>query len=271
MIVREVQFTDGPPQWLLISQVEHARLSGELATRCIEKFGDSNPALGQVREELLQVIIHHDDGWLEWELAPRLDPESSKPLSFMQLPLAEALHVWNASIESATRFGELAPWVVSGHFSALLCTIGHHSHEPMARDWLQQTALKRSQWFANWHALNVEWHTAEVAGEALKWLQLFDILSLWPCAQYPVPGEVIRKSPEPLNIDNWMLVREIHPHFELTGNKHPRIVFSPWPFNEPEIAIIAAAHLVPVRKYATPSELLSARVPFVAEWKLAAD
>jgi hypothetical protein len=195
MIVREVQFADGPPQWLLISQVEHARLSGELAKRCLTKFGDANPALGQVREELLQAIIHHDDGWAEWEAAPRFDPKSGKPLSFMELPLAEALDVWNGSIESANRFGDLAPWVVAGHFSALLCTIGSHSQEPAARDWLRHIAEKRSLWFTQWRARHEALHTVALAGEALKWLQLFDILSLWPCSQYPVPGEIIRKPP----------------------------------------------------------------------------
>jgi hypothetical protein len=101
MIVREVQFADGPPQWLLISQVEHAWLSGELARRCIQKFGNGDLALVRVRKELFAAIMSHDDGWAEWELAPRLDPQSGKPLSFMELPLVEALDVWNASIESA--------------------------------------------------------------------------------------------------------------------------------------------------------------------------
>jgi hypothetical protein len=277
MIRREVQFADGSPQWLLISQVEHARLSGELVNRCLTKFGclsqsiNGNPALDQVREELLQAIIHHDDGWAEWEIAPRLNSESGKPLSFMELPLAEALEVWTASIDSAAQLGDLAPWVVSGHFSALLCTIGHHSQEPMARDWLRHIAEKRSLWFTQWRARHEALHTVALAGEALKWLQLFDILSLWPCSQYPVPGEIIRKHPEPfLNIDNWLLVREIHPRFELAGGEQARIVFNPWPFNEREIMITAEAHLVPVRKYQSSVELLSAYVPFTAKWTLAA-
>jgi hypothetical protein len=269
MIVREIQFADCRRQWLLISQVEHARLSGELARRCIDKFGDSNHVLNQVREELLQAIIHHDDGWAAWEAAPQLDPESGKPLSFMELTLADALEVWRGSIESASRYGDLAAWVVSGHFSALLCTIGHHSQESIARDWLYEFAAKRSEWFSRWRGQNVELHTLQLAGEALKWLQLFDILSLWPCSQYPVTSEVIRKSSEPLNVDNWLLVREIRPCFELAGGEHARIVFNPWPFNEREIVITAAAHLAPVWKYANPTELLSACVPFVAEWTLA--
>ena len=269
MIRREIQFADGVPQWLLISQVEHARLSGGLAEKCLARFGGADTALDGVRHELLQAIVHHDDGWTEWEAAPRLDPEQGRPLSFLELPLAEALAVWSGSIDAAHKCSEFAAWVVSGHFSALLATIGHHAKEPLARDWLRETAQERSQWFATWHARNESLHTAELAGEALKWLQLFDILSLWPCSQYPVQGEVVSECPDPfLNVDNWTLVREIRPEFQVVDGKPGRIVFKPWPFEEQQIIARANAHLVPVHHYATSAELLSAYVPFVAEWVL---
>ena len=122
MIRREVRFADGRRQWLLISQIEHARISGDLAERCMEQFGDSDSALNTVREELLQAIVHHDDGWIEWEMAPRLDLDFGRPLSFLELPIDDALAVWSRSIDAVGKFGEFAAWVVAGHFSA---TVGH--------------------------------------------------------------------------------------------------------------------------------------------------
>ncbi len=113
MIRREIQFAVGVQQWLLISQIEHARLSGELAELCLSRFGGEDTALDGVRHELLQAIIHHDDGWAGWEAAPRLDPKLGRPLSFLELPLAEALTVWSNSIEAAHAFGEFAAWVVA--------------------------------------------------------------------------------------------------------------------------------------------------------------
>lgn len=274
MIRREVRFGEEPPKWLLISQVEHARLSGLLAEKCLSKFGGANSALDHDRQELLSAIYHHDDGWAEWEQAPRLDPDDGRPLSFTELPPAEAIAVWQRSIESARRHGVLAPWVVAGHFSALLTTIGDGAEHPVAQQWLRETAAERAAWFAQWHARNKSLHTAELAGEALRWLQLFDILSLWPCSQYPVEGEAVDHLPEPfLNVDNWVLVREIKPQFrsapaQLAASEPCRIVFEPWPFDEQEVTIEAAAHLVEVRKYSTAAELLAARTPFVARWTL---
>jgi hypothetical protein len=269
MIRRELTFANGQPQWLLISQVEHARLSGELARRCIDRFGPSGEAMSSVRQELLDAITHHDDGWLEWEHDPRLDPEHGRPLSFLELPTAEAFLIWDRSIEVARTIGELAAWVVAGHFSALLCTVGQHANEPMVRDWLRRVAIERSDWFARWHARDEALHTAELAGEALKWLQLFDILSLWPCSQYPVPGEQTPRYPQPFSFEeNWTLVHEIRPADEQPSSGPCRIVFDPWPFGDAGFSLSASASLVPVRRYADSRELLAACVPFTTEWVL---
>ncbi len=269
MIRRELRFADGQPQWLLISQIEHARLSGELASRCIDRFGAPSGGLSSVRQELLDAITHHDDGWLEWERAPRLDPEHGRPLSFLELPPAEAFLIWDRSIQVARTIGELAGWIVAGHFSALLCTVGQHASEPIARDWLRGVATQRSEWFALWRARDAALHTAELAAEALQWLQLFDILSLWPCSQYPVPGEHAPRYPQPFSFAaQGTLVREIRPASEQPPGGPCRIVFDPWPFVETEFLLTARGALVPARPYASSQELQANRVPFVAEWLL---
>jgi hypothetical protein len=267
MIRREVTFADGVKHWLLISQVEHARLSGVLAEKCIAKFGGGAHTLDSVRAELLAAITHHDDGWREWEQSPRLDPQAGRPLSFLELPVEEAIAIWDRSIQVARTLGELSAWIVAGHFSALLCTVGQHASETAARDWLRRMAEQRSAWFAVWHARDETAHTAELAGEALRWLQLFDILSLWPCAQYPVAGEQSFQLPEPFRPESEKtLVREIRPSARQLPNEPCRIVFEPWPFVASEFTLRAAAYLVVARHYSSPQELLAAREPFVAEW-----
>ncbi|MDZ4656936.1 MAG: DUF3891 family protein [Bythopirellula sp.] len=269
MIRREVKFADGVPRWLLISQLEHARLSGELAERCISQFGEPKSSLDPVRRELLQAISHHDDGWWEWETKPRLDPELGRPLSFLELSLGEKLEIWERSIQAARAIGPLAAWIVAGHFSPLLVTVGHHAAEVQAKNWLREVAGQRSEWFAAWHSHNPALHTVELAGEALRWLQLFDILSLWPCSQYSVLGEQLPCWPEPYRTaEDWPLVREIRPASEISVGQPFRIVFAPWPFAERDILVKVAAHVVPVRHYANSRELLAARVPFVVEWVL---
>lgn len=269
MICRKVCFGDGVPHWLLISQVEHARLSGFLAELCLERFGESVPAsereaLTTVRQELLQAIVHHDDGWQSWEADSLLDKDQHRPLSFDEVPAQDAFEIWTNSALAASQFGDLAPWVVASHFSAILATSEHHLADPMAQRWLQSTSQLRTQWFTNWHAANQQVHTLQLAGEALKWLQLFDILSLWPCMLYPVAGEIVTTSPAAFQTaKDWILVCEIRPASE-AGE---RIVLDPWPFQQPSITMEAAAQLAPIRVYGSSAELPPVCRPFTTRWE----
>ena len=134
MIRREVSFADGVKHWLLISQVEHARLSGVLAEKCLAMFAGDGQTAARLQDELLAAITHHDDGWHEWEQVPRLDPQHGRPLSFLELSLDEALPIWDRSIIAASEIGQLAAWTVAGHFGALLATVSGHAEEAAARD-----------------------------------------------------------------------------------------------------------------------------------------
>jgi len=53
MIRRNLTLVDGTPLWLLISQVEHARVSGELTEFWQQPFPS----------EVVDAITQHDDGW----------------------------------------------------------------------------------------------------------------------------------------------------------------------------------------------------------------
>jgi hypothetical protein len=257
MIRRELMFADNVKHWLIISQVEHARLSGWLAERCLDQFGGGR-CPDAVRQELLGAISHHDDGWHEWEQSPRIDREHGRPIE-------EAISIWDRSIRAAYEIGYLAAWTVAGHFSALLATLSDHAEEAVARRWLREVAHERSQWFSAWHSRDEATHTAELAGEALRWVQLFDLLSLWPCSQYPIAGEQVPRLPKPFRTGQ-TLVSEIRPSMRQSPNQPCRIVFEPWPFDEKEFALQAAGHLVVAQAYSSPTELLAAREPFVAEW-----
>ena len=75
----------------LISQVEHARVSGELVRHWHEQFS----------HDVVEAIAHHDDGWAAWEAEPKLNPEIGAPYSFLEMPLAESLVIWDHSIAAA--------------------------------------------------------------------------------------------------------------------------------------------------------------------------
>ncbi len=123
MIRREVTLANGARAWLLISQVAHARVSGALTRAWREPFP----------EEVIEAIAHHDEGWTKWEAAPQLDAARGRPLSFVELAVADAIEIWNDSIAAARRIGPLAGAIVAGHFAGLASGSDHATQPNVAR------------------------------------------------------------------------------------------------------------------------------------------
>ncbi|MEM9657709.1 MAG: DUF3891 family protein, partial [Planctomycetota bacterium] len=114
MIRREFSLVGGRSGWLLVSQVRHAHVSGDLASRCALDLGveagvrsqtEQARALIDLRQRLIVTIRHHDDGWAAWESAPQIDPEQGRPRSFVEMPLDDSLAIWSESIALAERRG----------------------------------------------------------------------------------------------------------------------------------------------------------------------
>ena len=276
MIRRDILLADAVPCWLLVSQIEHGRLSFLLAQHCLSHFGravfpGADPiAVRRVRNELLQAIARHDDGWTDWEARPGLDPKLHRPLSFRELPLGEAIANWAGSIRSAANVGPLAAWMVAGHFAALLEVSEKEHDEAQATNWLAQTADQRAVWLADWQALNPRLHTAQLAEAALAWLQAFDFLSLWLCSVCPAGGEIVPRWPDGYHIGRSQLLdTRIRPDNASDHSVRTTVIVDPWRFDAPELTIEAAAHVVPARGYRDTAELLAAYQPHQLRWRLA--
>lgn len=276
MIRRDILLPDGVMRWLLVSQIEHARLSCQLAQHCLSHFGqafaeDTDPsALQSVRDELLQAIRCHDDGWADWEAQPRFDPQLRRPLSFRELPLCEALANWEGSIRSAADVGPLAAWTVAGHFAALLEDSEKEHDEAQETRWLVQIAEQRTGWLADWQMLNPDVHTTQLAEEALQWLQAFDLLSLWLCCVCPAGGELVPHWPDGYRIGpGTSLDMRLHPvHAAAESPERIAVTVDLWRFDLPMLDIEATAHVVPAREYRDAADLLAAYTPHQLCWKL---
>ena len=169
MIRREIELTEGEKLWLLISQVDHAHISGELTNQ--DKAGFST--------EVVEAITHHDDGWAQWEAAPRMNPDVGAPFSFLEMPLAESLGIWDNSIAAARKIGPLAGFIVAGHFYNLLSE-SDHAKDAAAVAWLAAKRKARTAWLDEWARADPS-HTLEAAKRAQDQLLLADLFSLWLC------------------------------------------------------------------------------------------
>ncbi len=283
MIRRNTPLGDHPNKWLLISQIEHARVSAALADAWLTTSPGATLPIDlptEVRQELLSALTHHDDGWASWESNPTLDPVLGQPYSFLDLPREESLPLWRDSITLARRIGPLAGWIVAGHFSRLL----HDSDDAAtsaARQWFDTFDPLRQQWLAEWQAIDPAHHTLPVAERCLFWLRLFDWLSLWLCCQSPAHPDEVRAH----GASNAMLLDEgplssqpirFEPATQQSPGEPRTVQVTPWPFSSVEkkaeinieINVEVLGYTVPQKVYLTSEALATKRSPIRLRWRL---
>jgi hypothetical protein len=74
----------GHPHFI-IAQVDHARMSGEVA----QAFGNAQFARPEPNALLTYIVAHHDEGWAEVDRAQICDPRTRLPYHLTQTPLTD--------------------------------------------------------------------------------------------------------------------------------------------------------------------------------------
>jgi hypothetical protein len=268
MIRREIISPEGTKLWLLISQVEHARVSGEIARCWREDF----------TAEVIEAIAQHDDGWAAWEAQPKLKPETGAPYSFLEMPLPAALVIWDHSIAAAEKLGPLGGFIVAGHFYNLLSK-SENASDPLAVAWLAAKRKQRTSWLDQWVRANPS-HTLEVARQAQQMLLLADLFSLWLCCDAPAgagQNSILSQSAMKLQTNNFL--KQYHfavPEFEAKwsedGQRPERLSWSvavhPYPFRQAGSAFSAEGLASPVARYAGWAELSATSRRVALDWRL---
>jgi hypothetical protein len=247
MIRRDSITADGTPTWVLISQIMHARLAGELARPWREPFA----------ADVLATIDRHDDGWRAWERAPTIEPEFHRPRSFLEMPTAAAIGIWRASIDSVADLGPLAQYMVAEHFCRLRRAAGD-SDDAAVHEFLTHYDHLCQQWLSQWQAADERrWPSA--ASLAVDWLQLFDRFSLWLCmAERTSPTTLALPSGESLLLS---------PEAPAAGRQFIRV--APWPWSIDAIELVIQGRSIPARPLASDQalhEALAAAELFEQHW-----
>jgi len=244
-----------PARWVLISQIEHARLAGRLA----EHWGAGEFASLEPRAELLWAIEHHDDGWLEWDSAPGVDPATGVPRSFTEMEIDDSLAIWSASIDAAAGRGQFEGYLVAGHFCALARRAS--AWRDKERDWpdaerfVSHYESRMHQWLEAWQRQDQQANTPARAESALAQLQFFDLLSLWFCCAESTEPERV---PTPSG-----------PELTLSPQDSRHLRLSPWPLAVDRLNLEIPGRIVPVGHFGS-RELLAA-VPLqsvLLRWEL---
>jgi hypothetical protein len=99
---------------LLIPQTAHAWVSGQLALR----WGNARFARPEPWEEMMLVAAQHDNGWAEWELAPRIHSDG-QPVNFTEMELEEHFAIWQRSAERMQPTNLYGALLISMHATEL--------------------------------------------------------------------------------------------------------------------------------------------------------
>ena len=269
MIRRDIPLADGSAGWMLISQIEHARISAEVAKYCIGGLCDASQRAGEspppapIRDVVLNAIRHHDDGWADWEQSPQLDRNDGRPLSFTEISHTSAIEIWSRSINAVARSGPLASWMVAGHFLRLSRSFATSAAAADLIQWQTEVEARRHEWFAAWQQVDAGRHSLALADEALQWLWTFDEVSLWLCctctAMEPIPC-----APEPYRAGRGTPIE-----MELDAIGADAATARPWRFAEATLKLTISGQVVPAACYRGPAELLAAERPQSLSWRLA--
>jgi hypothetical protein len=249
MIRRPAHTESGTDAWMLISQVEHARLSGALAAA----WSDAISPQPAPRDELIAAVTRHDDGWLAWELRPTVF--EGRPREFLEMPFDEALAIWRRSIAVAQNIGPLAGYAVSGHFSILAQAA--KDREPRSFAWLdladefleEQTDLQ-AQWLAAIQAKDGAEAAIGRTRRAVDLLRFFDFASLWFC-------RAPRTESETLDIGHEASIA-FRPSGDPASEAGGTVVLDPWPLQGDRLTVTVTGRVVPAVDYPNPDALAKA-------------
>lgn len=162
MIVRDL---DGTLE--LITQPDHAHLAERIMSRCNELSRHPRAA------SILRAVREHDNGWVEEDALPRIDPDTGRVVDFISAPAATRQGVWPRGVSRVAD-----PWSAALVAQHAITVYDRYRDHP---DWLQ--------FFAEMHKIR----DREVRGSGgalddlladYTWVRLGDLVSLVFCTNW---------------------------------------------------------------------------------------
>src|SRR3954454_20672006 len=128
---------------IAIPQPSHSWLSGQL----VRAWGNEAFARPAPFEEVCLGAALHDIGWLPWEAAPTLNPETGRPHNFLEMKPATHTQLWTNGVRQALDFGRYPALLVSLHAKTIYTTFFNFEKAPPEDARLVRSFLDKQQEF----------------------------------------------------------------------------------------------------------------------------
>lgn len=226
-------------QLRIILQTDHAAFAGELCRR----WGGSLFETPEPLESLVTATERHDEGWLPWQAAPRIDPSTGRPWSFTNIPNIYHTAGHAAGVERVRAADPYAGLLLSLHVAGLYKQrfgwMGHMPIPPIP----EQYRPAAEAFLAGQEAVQEALMGALQPDQARLWtnyryLQAWDTLSLLICTGWIgyEPGMLgsfpVSPGGEEIALKCWALGGD-------------RYTVSPWPFAVDEFEYQIPARWLP--------------------------
>lgn len=208
-------------------QTDHALLSGQFALA----WGNDRVPAPARHEETIVAAARHDDGWAEWELAPKLRPDG-EPVDFIRVPVVEHVPLYRRGIDLVELEGPYAALIASLHGERLYTRPFYPGMDPRIEH-LEGNDLRIAQAYVEGERSRqqrllglLDDAASTDAEEGWRLLQVWDRLSLLACMS-PIRVGATQSFP-PITIDGADV------RISAAGVDEEVLSLDPFPFASPE-------------------------------------
>ena len=250
--------------WVVISQMDHAQLSGALMAR----WGNETFASPTPEAEVLFAISEHDNGWHEWERVPEIHPETGYPLQFNELRFEPFSAIWRRGTERHRKTHPYASLILALHAASLArrrlekASRPHEGQEGdrfLGEEWPDTEAARLRAFIFEMEQLRIALFDAVMAESQRKreelqaeckanfrLLQVGDFVSLELCCGLC----------EPFTIDQVPALgggRPLSVQFEPVSKD--TVAVSPYPFSQPDVTVAVPGRILRQKVFTSREEL----------------
>lgn len=268
----------------LVLQTDHADLSGQLARHWgNDRFDPPRPA-----ESAVAAAAGHDEGWREWEAAPRVDPRTARPYQFTEMDLRVHHRFYGRGVGRVAERDRYAGLLVSMHSVGLYRKRFGTNPQLIFREIPPEATAEIDAYVADQEAFQARLReelapaVADPAGdvvaarqafEAQVWtnyrlLQAWDLLSLFFCTRRLEAGITACVPHVPVRYGSGEQAKLL---LEAVGGDAVTVL--PYPFATSPLPLRLRARLVEDRDYRDDADFqraFAAAEPFVEEFEVRA-
>jgi len=230
---------------VLINQTDHSRLAGQLAAH----WGNSHIAAPDPYNSMVRAATFHDYGWLRYETAPLINPDTGEPFSFLQVPLGSSqLAAYQWSLDWMTSIDPYAGLIVNMHRTGLWQHRYETLRHPNAYTLTEISAevrelVKRNE---TWQEqARIAWDQRQLDVN-YRLMQIWDLLALYLCCEEPYEEYI---EPVPISYEEKDGIR-----MTIQPAGPARIAFEPYPFNVQPCNVQLVTRRLPKSSYSNVEE-----------------